>query len=465
MSQTTQNQPQPATAALTFTTEQWCATLEKAVKELSDAEAEQKQLGFVPPHLIRAQLEGARTELGHLTQAQGVPPERLEKLREAIALLEKHHVVQTKIEDLGKRIKKLRVGAFHSIKQPDAANLTRAIGVMHAYPVFVTLGIGSVPALISCTRNQFALIARPASLGWGGAAVPERIDEDIVKQVETVLQSVGLRWRENNEKAKVRLPEAVLGHQFPPSDEPDPAKNPRKRRFSDQDFMGYGHPSVIAGISGRTPSLTKALSTIGLYCWDDLTYRTAAEMKGLLTEQQFSIVWWEMRRRGFLFQREEKPAVVFMDAIDADKINPDELKEEMVVSHEDRMRVRDKDGKLVGVIESKNQYTDRVGAEDDLQNEGGGEGPLGITENYEEREVEEEAVAPEPDEEPSQETQPAGLALQAQVLQAPAQAGIALQAQAQNNTTAAPAAATEATTVTGQDTTQDDETSEETKNA
>lgn len=453
MSQTTSTQPQAAATALNFTTEQWVTTLEKSVKDLADAEAEQKQLGFVPPHLIRAQLEGARTEFGHLSQATGVPADRLEKLREAIALLEKHHTVQTKIEDLGKRVKKLRVGAFHSIKTPDAANLTRAIGVVHAYPVFLTLGIGSVPALISCTRSQFALIARPASLGWGGAAVPDKIDDDIVKQVEAVLTSVGLRWRENNEKAKVRLPEAVLAQQFPPSEEQDPEKNPRRRRFSEQDFVGYGHPSVIAGISGRTPSLPKALSMIGLYCWEDLTFRTSAELKALLTEQQFSIMWWEMRRRGFLFQREEKPAVVFMDAIDADKINPDELKEEMVVSHEDRVRVRDKDGKVLGVIESKNQYTDRVGAEDDLQSEGGAEGPLGITENYEEREVEEEAV-PDPEEDAPAE-QPGGLALQAQ---AQPQGGIALQAQPQqNNTTAAPAAATS--------TTQDNETEEKADNA
>ena len=182
MSQNPTTPAAPTVAAtLTFTTDQWVTALEKAVREIADLEAQQQKLGFVPLHLIRAQLEESKTKLSHLGAAQGVPQATLDELKQRVELLEKHNSVQTRLDDLKKRVNKLRVGALQSIKQADVANLTRAIGVMHAYPVFLTLGIGSLPALISCARNQFSMWARPSTFGWGGAAVPDRIDEEVVK--------------------------------------------------------------------------------------------------------------------------------------------------------------------------------------------------------------------------------------------------------------------------------------------
>lgn len=414
-------QTQTTSVALPFTTDQWITALEKTLREVAELEARQKQLGFVPLHLIRAQLQDAQTKLSHLSSAQGVTVEALETAKTNVENLKRHDEVQTGLDELRKRVKKLRVGALQSIRQADVGALTRAIGVMAAYPIFLKLGVGTLPALISCTRNQFALWARPATLGWGGTAVPERIDEEIVKQVESVLASIGLRWREGSEKPKVRLPEGVLGGQFPPSSERDPAdspeqdqkKNPKRRRFADADFLDYAHPSIALGVSGRTPPLKKALEALGIYCWEDLELRTAADLKSRLDERQFSTVQWEVRRRGMLFQREEKPAIVFMDAIDADRINPDSIREETVVSQEDRVKVRDKDGKLVGIIDSKDEYQDRVGAEDDLQ-ASSSEGPLGIVEGYEEHAVEEEVAVEEQDEQIQAQTQSPGIALQVQ---------------------------------------------------
>jgi hypothetical protein len=309
--------------------------------------------------------------------------------------------IKAKLDEAARRVRMLRVAALQTIQSGDVASLIRALGVVHAYEPCMLLGVGSLPGLISCTRSQFSLHARPQNLGWGASdAIPARIDEAIVIQVTAVLHSLGLRWREPHEKGRVRLPEPVLSRAFNQRFDP-------KARFRTEDFEGYAHPTLVRGAPNVCGPIVNELAARGLYCWEDLTLRSLADLRRLglhgsqdpaRPEGQFALVQREMRRRGLRFQKEAAPAAVEMDVIDVDKINRESIDEKELLSFEDRIKVRDKVGQVVNTIDVKNEFEDRVGAEDEAaHNYNEQVGTAGIVEAYEEGEevdvVEEEAAA------------------------------------------------------------------------
>jgi hypothetical protein len=316
--------------------------------------------------------------------------------------------MRPQLTEVSRRVCNLRAEALKTLQPGDLNGFIRAIGVVHAYETCKTLGIGSFQALLACTQNQFALWARPHNLGWGAAdAVPLRIDPDIVMRVEAVIRSLGCRWREPHEKARVRLPEPVLSRAFDPSFDP-------KARFKPEDFSGYAHPSLVNGIPGVCGKITDELNRRGIYSWEDLTLRSLSDLQRLgfhgsadleRPEGQFALVQREMRRRGLRFLREQPPAAVAMDAIDTDRINPESIIVKELLSFEDKIKVRDAVGNVVSVIQSDNEMKDRVGAEDATQVHAGygdqGAGAHGVVEIFAEEEeqevdVKEEEDAPQP---------------------------------------------------------------------
>ena len=124
----------------------------------------------------------------------------------------------------------------------------------------------------------------------------------------------------------------------------------------------------------------------------------------------------EMRRRGMAFQKERPMAPVEMDGIDVDKLDKgiDPIDEKDPLSFEDRIKVRDKVGTVVGVINAANEFEDRAGAESDDVHAGYGDqgsNPMGVNEAYSEENEgelvpdEDEAVA-QPATTPAQNNQP-----------------------------------------------------------
>lgn len=325
---------------------------------------------------------------------------------------------QPKIAEYHDLVKRLRVSALRSLKPGDAANLTRAIGVVHAYPVFLELGIGSLPALVTCTKRQFMRIARPPAMGWGQDN-PPITDPDIVASVEKVLTSLNLHWREPKGKELAKLPEPVLSPQFHPN-------FTHKERFTEESFAGYAHPAVVRGIPNKFDSIVKELGKRGVYSWEDLAHRTAADLRRAgVPSVQIPVIQYEMRRRGVYFAKEEKPAIVYQDMFEVDKLvvasckacettwNPEGVTESRVIpckkcgapvevmlidskdplSFEDRVVVRDKHGKRVNVIDVADELKDRIDAVDEGSDQASvGEGV------YVDPSEKETAVEPEPEE-------------------------------------------------------------------
>jgi hypothetical protein len=273
------------------TAEQYLAALDREIQNLVDF---QKQIAVMPP---------------------------VEQQKAAI-----------KVREHQEQIKKLRIATLGAIKPGDVHSLTRAIGVPHAYTVFMELGIGSMQALVSCTRKQFQKVARPPQLGWTGGAndVPPQTDEGLVIDVSGVLASLGLRWREPAsadgkrpaEKMKAALPEPVLSKEFNSSFDPT-------IRFSDDAFDGYGKPAYVRGIPGKMKSIVQELAVRGLYSWDDLaphigkdgraSGRTPGDLlRSGVNKIQVQIIQYEMRRRGLFMHKEEKPSLVYQDLFDQD---------------------------------------------------------------------------------------------------------------------------------------------------
>lgn len=302
-----------------------------------------------------------------------------------------------RLQAMADQVRRLRVAAFQSLQQGDVYSFIRALGVNHAFDACVTLGVGSLQALTSCTRNQFALWARPQNLGWGAAdAVPTRIDADVVAQVEQVLRSLGLRWREAHEKPRVRLPEPVLARAFNVNFDP-------KKRFSLDDFMSYAHPTLVNGVKDQFGKITDELAARGIYSFEDLSTRSVADLKRAgFHPQQIPLLQWEMRRRGMQFRQEQPMTPVAMDAIDVDKLDPQQIDEKEVLSFEDRIKVRDRVGNVVSVIKSVNEFDDRVGAEDDVHAGYGDQGvsAMGVNEHYQEED--EGVLVKEEDDQPAQ---------------------------------------------------------------
>lgn len=331
------------------------------------------------------ELERASAELKALTQevAGMLPP--------AAA------TVRPRLQALAENVRRLRVAALQSLQQGDVYGFIRAIGVNHAFDACMTLGVGSMQALTSCTRNQFALWARPQNLGWGAAdAVPTRIDPNVIAQVEQVLRSLGLRWREPHEKPRVRLPEPVLSRAFSVNFDP-------KKRFVIDDFSSYAHPAIVHGIKGQSLSIVDELAARGVYSFEDLSMRSIADLKRVgLPQQHVPLIQWEMRRRGLQFQKEQPMAAVEMEAIDVDKLNPETIDEKEVLSFEDKIKVRDKVGNVVSVIKSDNEFDDRVGAEDDVHAGYGDQGVsvMGVNEAYQEED--EGVIVQDDDDQPAQ---------------------------------------------------------------
>ncbi len=296
------------------------------------------------------------------------------------------------------RVRQLRVAALAALQQGDVHGLVRILGINHAYDACIILGVGSLQALVSCTRNQFKMIGRPDNLGWGAAdAIPPTIDDSVVNAVGGFLRSIGRRWREPHEKPFVKLPEPVLSRAF------DASFNP-KMRFKPEDFLSYAHPTLVHGIRDQCGSIINELGARGIYCWEDLTRRSAADLRrtGLhgshdptKAEGQFALVQREMRRRAVRFLKETPPVDVAMEAMDVDRINRDEIDEKEVMSFEDRIKVRDKVGSVVGTIDVKNEFADRLGAE---EQEGDvhagyadqGNNPLGVAEEVIDNPIEED---------------------------------------------------------------------------
>lgn len=227
---------------------------------------------------------------------------------------------QPKIMEMRETVKKLRILALRSIKPGDAWSLTRAIGVGHAYDVFLELGIGSLPALVCCTERQFMRIARPPAMGWGRENPPQT-DPSVVIEVKQVLMSLGLKFldpKEHNDrqlaaKFKVKYPEPVLSQTFKPDFDV-------KKRFASDAFKGYANPSIVCGIPNKFKSIVDELMARGIYCWEDLTQHTTQDLtRAGFPGVQVPVVQYEMRRRGLFFLREEKPAIVYQDMFDVDK--------------------------------------------------------------------------------------------------------------------------------------------------
>ena len=214
----TQQPPKP-------TAEQHLVALDREIKSLVDF---QKQIGVMPP---------------------------VEQQKASI-----------KVREHQEQIKRLRIAALGSIKPGDVHGLIRAIGVPHAYPIFMELGIGSMHALVSCTRKQFQRIARPGELGWTGGAndVPPQTDEGLVIDVSGVLASLGLQWRQPAqgqkpaEKPRVKLPEPVLSKDFNPALDTN-------TRFANDAFDGYGKPLYVRGVLGKLKSIVQELAVRGIY--------------------------------------------------------------------------------------------------------------------------------------------------------------------------------------------------------
>lgn len=264
------------------TAEQWLSALDREIQKLVQF---QKQIALLPPV----------------------------EQQKAMSTLREHQ----------EQIKKIRISALGVIKPGDVHSLTRVIGVPHAYPVFMELGVGSLQALVSCTRKQFQKLARPPEFGWTGGAndMPPQADEQLVIEVSGVLASLGLRWREPAspdgkrpaEKPKIRLPEPVLSKEFNPSFDPTP-------RFAPDAFDGYGKPAFVRGVPGKWKSIVEELALHGAYSWDDLTRKTAGDLiRSGVHRIQVQIIQYEMRRRGLLMLREEKPSLVYQDLFDLDK--------------------------------------------------------------------------------------------------------------------------------------------------
>lgn len=98
-------------------------------------------------------------------------------------------------------------------------------------------------------------------------------------------------------------------------------------------------------------------------------------------------------------------AAVEMDAIDVDRLDPQSIDDKGVISFEDRIKVRDKVGNVVGVINAANEFEDRVSAESDDVHSGYGDqgsSAMGVNENYQE-EGEEETVVDDDDSQPAQQ--------------------------------------------------------------
>jgi hypothetical protein len=228
---------------------------------------------------------------------------------------------QPKVAELRETVKKLRILALRSIRPGDAWSLTRAIGVGHAYDVFLELGIGSLPALVCCTERQFMRIARPPAMGWGRENPPQT-DPSVVIEVKQVLLSLSLKFHDPASadskalvaKFKVKYPEPVLSQAFKPDFD-------SKKRFTGDSFNGYGNPSIVNGIANKFDSIVKGLYLRGIYCWDDLTKHTTQDLvRAGFPGVQIPVVQYEMRRRGLFFLKEEKPSIVYQDMFDVDKM-------------------------------------------------------------------------------------------------------------------------------------------------
>jgi hypothetical protein len=305
--------------------------------------------------------------------------------------------LQGQMNALREKIAALRVVAFRSIRQGDLKTFVRALGVPHAYDACLILGIGSLQALVSCTRNQFKLLARPEALGWGAAdAIPPQLDMTVVDQVEQVLRSLGQRWRAPNEKPRVKLPEPVVSRDFDHT-----FRASERFEQSGREFASYAHPLLVYGVANKTRSLIEELAARGVYCWDDLTLKTEQDLIRLgMDRRQVKTVQYEMRRRGLTFAMDQMPASVVMDFIDADRFG--DCKPVTEISQEDVIRVRDKDRKLVSVIEADDEYRDRVNSgADDEQLIAPREGEYGVVNDFAEY-GEDEGETPVSDDEPAQ---------------------------------------------------------------
>lgn len=288
--------------------------------------------------------------------------------------------LQGQVDALREKVASLRLTAFRAIKQGDLKNFMRILGVNHAYDACRILGVGSLQALVSCTRNQFKLLARPESLGWGAAdAIPPQIDISVVNEVESVLRSLGLRWREGNEKPRVKLPEPVLSAEFDHTFRMKERFDPSCREFGE-----YAHPTIAYGVANKTRNIVAELSAHGIYSWEDLTNKTEQSLLSAgLDRRLVKTVQYEMRRRGLTFLKEQKPQAVVMDLIDADKFG-DKVKQVTDVSQEDVIKVRNKQRELVAVIEADDELRDRIGADMDEKLIAPREDMFGVVDNYEE---------------------------------------------------------------------------------
>lgn len=345
---------------------------EESQKEVSRLEREQSQLPQVPAQAMRPQIEAAKK-----------------------AMLQR------------------QLAAFKSVEVGDLDGFIRALGVHVAYRPCRVLGVSSLRALVTCMRAQFRLLSRPIWLGWLGGDSPDMIpavqeDIDTVARVEAVLRAHGLRFREKNEKKHAMLPEPVLAR-----------VTIKGARFTDADFSDYAHPAVVNGQilvkqAGQRPiSLVQELARRAIYTWEDLESRTATSLKESgLHEYQFRTVAYECERRGIVFQREVKPTAVEIETVDVDRMDPTKTREVTNISVEDKINVRDKDRKLVGIINEESEFRDRIGTQEDLANQGGSyESIVGILDEIYEagQQPEEEDVPAEEREEVPPEPQGASL--------------------------------------------------------
>ena len=308
--------------------------------------------------------------------------------------------MRPQVEVAKKEMLRRQLEAFKTVEPGDLDGFIRALGVHVAYRPCRILGISSLRALVTCMRSQFRLLARPVWLGWAGGDSPDMIpavqeDIDTVARVEAVLRSHGLRFREKNEKKHAMLPEPVLAR-----------VTDKKARFSDVDFADYAPPAVVNGQilikqAGQRPiSIVQELARRAIYTWEDLEGRTASSIKDTgLHEWQFRTVAYECERRGILFQREVKPTAVEIETVDVDRMDPTKTREVTNLSVEDRISVRDKDRKLVGIINEESEFRDRIGTQEDLTNQGGSyESIVGILE-----EIYEAGQQPEEEDVPAEE--------------------------------------------------------------
>lgn len=300
--------------------------------------------------------------------------------------------LQSQIASVKREAQSHRIKALRSIEPGDASSLTRAIGIPSAYPVFIELGIGSFASLLSCTRRQFEGIARNAKYGWGAINDhPPLIGHGVVDQIDIVLKSLNLNWRDPNDKnVKVRLPEPVLSKRFDRSFDP-------KTRFipgvKPSPFHGYCHPRLVYGMSGQFDEIVVELARRGVYTWEDLTNRSASSLVNSgFPACQIPVVQREMHRRGLDLAKTVDPAQVTLDHIEVDKIKP-HITVETVMGQEGHVEAKDKDGKVVGVMNEKDEYNDRLGFEGDVEHFSDGSVAGGVAEDFRE-------ISDEEDQEP-----------------------------------------------------------------